>query len=101
MQVTFGEEGSGFSKVPRFLLPVGNIGEAWPPLMLPLFLSLLLTEVDSEDGSLLRLGLRIHLEESFMDEDDKREVKQMKSSLVLLLLLVVLWFLSVSIFFPH
>jgi hypothetical protein len=43
MQVTFGEEGSGFSKAqPRFLPLVGNIGEAWPPFMLPLLLSLLI-----------------------------------------------------------
>jgi len=42
------------------------------------------------------------LEESFMDEEDKREVKQTNNSLVLLLLLLVLRWglsLSVSIFF--
>lgn len=45
------------------------------------------------------------LEVSFMDEEDKREVKQTKSSLVLLLLLllaalvvVLRWCLSLSIF---
>lgn len=96
MHVTFGEEGSGFSKEQPLFFPVvvaaGNIGEAWPfpPLMLPLFLSLLLREVEREicEGSLQFLpGLRMDFEDSFMDdEEDKREVKQMKSSLVLLLL---------------
>lgn len=73
--------------------------------MLPLLLSLRLREAEREscDGSLLRPGLRIDLEESFMEEEEeRREVKQMKSSLLLLLLLLVpgvRWGLSVSIFF--
>lgn len=49
----------------------------------------------------MRFGLRMDLEESFIDEEDKREVKQTKSSLVLLLLLLLVlrweWDLSVSI----
>lgn len=91
MQVTFGEEGSGFSKAePLFLAPVGNMGEAWPPLMLPLVRSLRLREVEREvGGSRTRPGLRMDLEESFMEEEERREVKQMKSSLLLLLLVVV------------
>ena len=36
------------------------------------------------------------LDESFMDEEDKREVKQTNNSLVLLLLLVLRWGLSLS-----
>jgi uncharacterized ion transporter superfamily protein YfcC len=74
--------------------------------MLPLLLSLRLKEEEREicDCSLVRPGLRIDLEESFMEEEEeRREVKQMKSSLVLLLLLllvlVVRWGLSDSIFF--
>jgi hypothetical protein len=72
--------------------------------MLPLLLSLRLREAEREswDGSLLRPGLRIDLDESFMEEDaESREVKQMNSSLVLLLLLllpVLRWGLSDSIF---
>lgn len=70
--------------------------------MLPLLLSLRLREEEREtwDGSLLRPGLRMDLEESFMDEEvERRDVKQMKSSLVLLLVvLVVRWGLSDSIF---
>lgn len=84
------------------------MGEAWPPFKLPLFLSLLLREVEREicEESLPRPGLKIDLEGSFMeDEEDKREVKQMNSSLLvfvvqilvvvavalLLLLLVLRW----------
>lgn len=89
--MTFGEDGSGFSKPdPRFLPVVGNIGEAWPPLMLPFVLSLRLSEVGRERGaSRARPGLRMDLE-SFMEEDEeeRREVKQIKSSLVVLLLVV-------------
>lgn len=87
MQVTLGEEGSGFSKAQRlFLPPVGNIGEAWPPLMLPLVLRRRLREVERETGgSRARPGLRMDLE-IFMEEEEeeRREVKQMKSSLVVL-----------------
>lgn len=95
--MTLGEEGSGFSKAPPqpdlFLFPtaVGNIGEAWPPLRLPLVLSLRLREEEREiwEESLARPGLRIDLEEIFMEEDEeRREVKQMKSSLVAPLVVV-------------
>lgn len=110
--MTLGEDGSGFSKEqPRFFPLVavaGNMGEAWPPFKLPLFLSLLLREVEREicEESLPRPGLKIDFEGSFMeDEEDKREVKQMNSSLLvfvvqilvvvavalLLLLLVLRW----------
>lgn len=61
------------------------MGEAWPPFKLPLFLSLLLREVDSEicEESLPRPGLKIDFEGSFMeDEEDNREAKQMNSSLL-------------------
>lgn len=67
--------------------------------MLPLLLSLRLREEEREiwDGSLVRPGLRNDLE-SFMEEEERREVKQMKSSLVLLpFVLVVRWGLSDSI----
>lgn len=59
--------------------------------MLPLFFSLLLREVDREGlGLSVRPGLRMDLEEIFMeDEEERREVKQMKSSVLLLLLVVV------------
>lgn len=86
--MTLGEDGSGFSKAqPDLFFPaaVGNIGEAWPPLRLPLFLRRRLREEEREiwDESLARPGLRIDLEDSFMEEDDeRRDVKQMKSSLV-------------------
>lgn len=107
MQVTLGDDGSGFSKAdPRFLPFVGNIGEAWPaPFKLPLLLSLLLREEESEIWgvwwSLARPGLRMDLE-IFMEEeeDERRDVKQIKSSPVvlllplLLLMLVVRWGLS-------
>lgn len=91
MQVTFGEEGSGFSnEQPLFFPPVGNIGEAWPPLMLPLVLSLLLREVDREIGvSRARPGLRIDLAIFVEDEEESRDVKQMKSSLLVLAVLGV------------
>lgn len=69
--------------------------------MLPLLLSLLLRDEDREiwDGSLARPGLRMDLEEIFIDEEERREVKQMNSSLVLLVLplLVARWGLSDSI----
>lgn len=60
--------------------------------MLPLFFSLLLREADREGlGLSVRPGLRMDLEEIFMEdeEEERREVKQMKSSVLLLLLLVV------------
>lgn len=59
--------------------------------MLPLFFSLLLREADREGlGLSVRPGLRMDLEEIFMeDEEERREVKQMKSSVLLLLLVVV------------
>lgn len=75
--------------------------------MLPLFLNLLLSDEEREiceEDSLERPGLRMDLEEIFMDdEEERREVKQMKSSLVLLplvlllLMLVLRWGLSGSI----
>lgn len=87
MHVTLGEEGSGFSKAqPRFLPPpVGNIGEAWPaPFMLALVLSLRLSEAGRERGagSRARPGLRMDFDEIFMEEKERRDVKQMKSSLL-------------------
>lgn len=107
MQVTLGDDGSGFSKVdPRFFPFVGNMGEAWPaPFKLPLLLSLLLREEESEIWgvwwSLARPGLRMDLEIFIEEEDERRDVKQIKSSpvalLLLLLILVVRWGLSESI----
>lgn len=80
-------------------------------MRLPLVLSLRLREEEREiwEGSLARPGLRMDLEESFMDEEERRDVvKQMKSSLVvvdvvplMLLLLFVRWGLSDSIVFHH
>lgn len=105
--MTLGEDGSGFSKEqPRFFPLVavaGNMGEAWPPFKLPLFLSLLLREVEREicEESLPRPGLKIDLEGSFMeDEEDKREVKQMNSSLlvfVVQILVVVVVVVAVAL----
>lgn len=70
MQVTLGEEGSGFSKLPLFLAVVGNIAGDAPPLMLPLFLSLRLSEVEREFGGSratpARPGLKMDLDEIFM-----------------------------------
>ncbi|KAL7184508.1 hypothetical protein ACSBR2_026633 [Camellia fascicularis] len=69
----------------------------WPPLRLPFVLSRRLREVEREtSASRARPGLRIDLEEIFMDgeeEEERREMKQMKSSLVLLVL-AVRWGLS-------
>ena len=84
MQVTLGDEGSGFSKLaPRFLpAAAGNIGD-WPPRRLPLVRRRRLREVERETGA-ARPGLWIvvDLEEIFMEEEEeRREVKQMKSSL--------------------
>ncbi|KAL4555081.1 hypothetical protein LXL04_037692 [Taraxacum kok-saghyz] len=80
MQVTLGDDGSGFSKPLPLLFPVvvGNIaGDAPPPLMLRLFLSFRLREFEREigGGSRARAGLRIDLDEIFMEDDE--EVKQM------------------------
>ncbi|KAD6794522.1 hypothetical protein E3N88_05418 [Mikania micrantha] len=69
MQVTFGEDGSGFSKLPLFLEVVGNIAGDAPPLMLPLFLSLRLSEVERRFGGSrtpARPGLKIFLDEILM-----------------------------------
>lgn len=102
MQVTLGEEGSGVSKEqPFFLLPVGNMGEDWPPFMLPLLLSLLLREewrvADPSRNLSVLPGLRIDLDDIFIDDvefdDEALEVKQMKSSL--------LCAFSPSMFFVH
>lgn len=87
MQVTLGDEGSGFSNVwLLFLLPLENIGEAWPLLRLPLVLNFLLREAERETGGSReeRDWPSRDLEEIFMEEEEeeRREVKQMKSSLV-------------------
>lgn len=51
--------------------------------MLPLVLSLLLREVEREiGGSRARPGLSIDLAILIEDEEERREVKQMKSSLL-------------------
>ncbi|KAL4568231.1 hypothetical protein LXL04_023838 [Taraxacum kok-saghyz] len=63
-----------------FPVVVGNItGDAPPPLMLRLFLSFRLREFEREigGGSRARAGLRIDLDEFFMDDDE--EVKQIVS----------------------
>lgn len=94
MQVTLGDEGSGFSNPPepRFLFPVGNIGEACPFLMLPLVLSLLLREVDSEVGGSRALpGLKIDVFIELL-----RELKQIKSSLVVVVVVVLVMNLCVE-----
>lgn len=106
MHVTLGEDGSGVSKAqPFFLLPAGNMGDDCPPFMLPLHRSLLLRDggrVDNPSRNLSVLpGLRMDLEEIFMEEleeDDALDVKQIKSSL---LLLPLRWGLSPSISFIH
>lgn len=93
MQVTLGEEGSGFSK-PRRFPPVGNIGD-WAPLRLPLAFRRRLTEVEREVGvSRARPGLRIDdLEEIFIEEEEeaeeRREVKQMNREGVVVVVAVV------------
>lgn len=58
--------------------------------MLPLVRRRRLREEEREEGSLFRPGLRIDLEEIFMEDEERRDVKQMKSSLVALLLLLPL-----------
>lgn len=109
MQVTLGEDGSGFSNAqPLFLPVVLKKGEAWPPLRLPLVRRRRLREEESETGPpsrAARPGLSIDLE-IFMEEDvERREVKQMKSSLVVVAAAVLLpvlvvrkWGLSKSMF---
>ncbi|KAI7988180.1 hypothetical protein LOK49_LG13G01014 [Camellia lanceoleosa] len=79
-------------------IKTGSIADFFtPPLRLPFVLSRRLREVERKTGALrARPGLRIDLEEIFMDreeEEERREVKQMKSSLVLLVL-AVRWGLS-------
>ena len=60
---------------------VKNMGEAWPPLMLLLVQSLRPREVEREvGGSRSQPGMSMDLEESFMEEEERREGKQMKSS---------------------
>lgn len=95
MQVTLGEVGSGLSKPqPRFLPVVGgNMGEAWALRKLGLGRRRRLREVEREE-SLGLAGLRMDLEGSFMEEE-RREVKQMKSSPPALLFEVGRWGLSV------
>ncbi|KAF5814792.1 hypothetical protein HanXRQr2_Chr03g0115091 [Helianthus annuus] len=80
MQVTLGEEGSGFSNPDPFFFPVaGNMAGEAAPLMLRLVLSRRLREVVRP----VRPGDKIDdLEGSFMEEEWWREVKQMKRSLV-------------------
>lgn len=76
MQVTLGEDGSGFSKpLPLFLPVAGNIAGDAPPLMLRLFLSLRLWEFERESGGGSRAapalaGLRIDLDEIFIEDED-------------------------------
>lgn len=100
MQVTLGEEGSGFSKPhPLFLPLLAKNGDAWPPLRLPLRRRRL-REVEREiEPSRARPGLRIDLENFMDDEDVKPEAKQMRSSLVEFMLPLRKWGLSKSIFF--
>lgn len=88
MQVTFGEEGSGFSKPRRFPPPAtGNMGDWWPPLRLPLDLRRRLREAEREAGvSRARPGL---VEGIFIEEEEGREVKQMKREVVVVV--VVRW----------
>lgn len=95
MQVTFGEDGSGFSKAqPLFFPVVVKKGDA-PPLRLPLVRRRRLREEERETGPApsraARPGLRMDLV-SFMEEEEeeRREVKQMKSSLVVAAAAVVL-----------
>ncbi|GFS38123.1 6,7-dimethyl-8-ribityllumazine synthase [Actinidia rufa] len=71
-----------------FLPPVGNIGDC-PPRRLRLDLSLWLRDVESQretGGSRGRPGLKIDLEEIFIEEEEERreliQLKQMKRSLV-------------------
>ncbi|MFS7921507.1 hypothetical protein Hanom_Chr03g00237571 [Helianthus anomalus] len=80
MQVTLGEDGSGFSNPDPFFFPVvGNMAGEAAPLMLRLVLSRRLREVVRP----VRPGDKIDdLEGSFMEEEWWREVKQMKRSLV-------------------
>lgn len=69
MQVTLGEDGSGFSKLPLFLADAVNIAGDAPPLRLPLVLSRRLSEVESVVGGSrtpARPGLKIDLEEIFI-----------------------------------
>lgn len=111
MQVTLGEEGSGFSKAqPLFLPVVVKKGDA-PPLRLPLVRRRRLREEERETGPVSRAarpGLRIDLESFIEEEEERREAKQMKSSLVVAAAVVVLllpvlvvrkWGLSKSISF--
>ncbi|KAA8536807.1 hypothetical protein F0562_029285 [Nyssa sinensis] len=59
--------------------------EVWPPFMLPLLLSLRLRELERETaaGSRARPGLRIDLEESFIEdeEDETRECRIAKNNI--------------------
>lgn len=58
-------------------------------MILPLVLSLRLREVERERGvSRAWLGLRMDLE-SFIEDEERREVKQMKSSLVVVVVELV------------
>ena len=75
-----GQDGSGYSKPLPLLFPVvvGNIaGNAPPPLMLRLSFRLREFEREIGGGSQARAGLRIDLDEIFMDDDE--EVKQIVS----------------------
>lgn len=82
MQVTFGDDGSGFSKpLPLFFPVAGNIAGDAPPLMLRLFLSLRLCDFESEIGGGSRAapalaGLRIDLDEIFMEDGDVKQTKR-------------------------
>jgi len=100
MQVTFGEEGSGLSKPDPLPFFEGNMAGDWAPLRLPLWPRRRLREEerDAADLSAARPGLRIDLEDRRIEEEfERRDVKQMKSSLLVVGVLLVLRGFSISI----
>lgn len=99
--MTLGEEGSGFSKAQPFFFPgVEKNGDA-PPLRLPFLRSFRLSELERETGAsrAARPGLRIDLDSFMEEEEERREAKQIKISLVLAVVLPagLQWGLSKSI----